>query len=151
MGRAGLAEICRLLLDAGFTPIDPFMIAPHEDIARINALPSLDAQREAWRPLNAFIGENSANTIGVCEGVLAILDGPDVHSGTAAEIGFAFAKGKPIVGYRGDFRLAADNIGSAINLQVENFITASGVSIVTAIGEAAPALQTAIRAKLRNA
>lgn len=38
--------------------------------------------------------------------MLAILDGQDVDSGTAAEIGYAFARRKPIVGYRGDLRVA---------------------------------------------
>ena len=33
----------------------------------------------------------------------AVLDGTDVDSGTASEIGYAFAKGKAIVGYRGVF------------------------------------------------
>ena len=64
-------------------------------------------------------------------GVVAILDGPDVESGTAAEIGYAFARGKLIVGYRGDFRLSADNEGSIVNLQVEFFIRQSGGTIVT--------------------
>jgi nucleoside 2-deoxyribosyltransferase len=62
--------------------------------------------------------------------VFAVLDGTDVDSGTAAEIGYAFAKGKPILGYRGDFRLSADNDGSIVNLQVEYFIRASGGTII---------------------
>jgi len=37
-------------------------------------------------------------------------------------IGFAFAKGKPIIGYRGDLRLSGDNDGAIVNLQVEYFI-----------------------------
>ena len=65
--------------------------------------------------------------------VLAVLDGTDVDSGTAAEIGYAFAKGRPILGYRGDFRLSADNEGSTVNLQVEYFITASGGTIFTSV------------------
>ena len=63
--------------------------------------------------------------------VLANLDGQDVDSGTAAEIGYAFAKGKPIIGYRGDLRLSSDNVGSTVNLQVEFFIRESGGEIVT--------------------
>jgi len=59
-----------------------------------------------------------------------VLDGPDVDSGTAAEIGYAFARGKLIVGYRGDSRVSADNEGGVVNLQVEFFIRASGGTIV---------------------
>ena len=65
--------------------------------------------------------------------MFAVLDGTDVDSGTAAEIGYAFARGKKILGYRGDFRLSADNEGATVNLQVEYFIRESGGDIVTAL------------------
>ena len=57
-----------------------------------------------------------------CDAVLAVLDGVDVDSGTAAEIGFAYALGKPVVGWRSDFRQAGDNAASVVNLQVEHFL-----------------------------
>ena len=60
---------------------------------------------------------------------------------TAAEIGYALAKGKPIVGYRGDFRLSADNEGSIVNLQVEYFIRQSGGDIIAALADAGGALE----------
>ena len=64
-----------------------------------------------------------------------MLDGTDVDSGTAAEIGYAFAKNKLIIGYRGDFRLSADNEGGIVNLQVEYFIRASGGDIITKLND----------------
>jgi nucleoside 2-deoxyribosyltransferase len=70
----------------------------------------------------------------------AVLDGVDVDSGTAAEIGYAYARGKPILGYRGDFRLSADNEGSTVNLQVEYFIRQSGGDIIAALADLGPAL-----------
>lgn len=39
-----------------------------------------------------------------CDAVVAILDGPDSDSGTCVEIGYARAKGKPVIGVRTDFR-----------------------------------------------
>ena len=66
---------------------------------------------------------------------IAVIDGVDVDSGTAAEIGYAFARGKPIIGYRGDVRLAADNEGAVVNLQVEYFIRQSGGCIVRSLAE----------------
>lgn len=36
--------------------------------------------------------------------VIALLDGPDIDSGTAVEMGYAFAKGKPIFGLLTDRR-----------------------------------------------
>ena len=53
-----------------------------------------------------------------------------MDSGTAAEIGYAFARGKPIIGYRGDLRLSSDNVALTVNLQVEFFITESGGEIL---------------------
>ena len=60
---------------------------------------------------------------------MAILDGVDVDSGTASEIGYAFARNKYIEGLRTDWRLTGDNEGSVVNLQVQYFIEASGGSI----------------------
>ena len=58
-------------------------------------------RRDAWRQLNEEIGANNRAAIDGARGLVAILDGADVDSGTAAEIGYAFARGKLIVGYRG--------------------------------------------------
>jgi len=52
--------------------------------------------------------------------VVAILDGPDVDSGTCVEIGFAFAKGKPIIGIRTDSRTSEDR---GLNLMVSHACT----------------------------
>jgi len=46
-------------------------------------------------------------------------------------IGYAFARGKPIIGYRGDLRLSSDNVGLTVNLQVEFFIRESGGEILS--------------------
>ncbi len=73
--------------------------------------------------------------IDACPLIIAVLDGTDVDSGTAAEIGYAFAKAKRIIGYRGDLRLAADNEGCTVNLQVEYFIAASGGEIVRTLDD----------------
>ncbi|MGB9928114.1 MAG: nucleoside 2-deoxyribosyltransferase [Methanosarcina sp.] len=48
--------------------------------------------------------------------IVAVLDGVDVDSGTAWEIGYAYAKGKPVIGLRTDFRSLSDGI---VNLMVE--------------------------------
>lgn len=43
-----------------------------------------------------------------CSVVVAILDGSDADSGTAWECGYAFAKGKRVIGVRTDFRISED-------------------------------------------
>ena len=53
--------------------------------------------------------------------VVAVLDGVDVDSGTAWEIGYAYSREKPIIGIRTDFRTLSDGI---VNLMVEMSIVA---------------------------
>lgn len=133
LGRLGQAALVELARDCGHDVVDPFALTPQAELDRIARLASLEAQRDAWRALNAVIGETNTRAIEACDLVLAVLDGPDVDSGTAAEIGFAFARGKTILAYRGDFRLSADNAGSIVNLQVEYFIRASGGEILASL------------------
>lgn len=115
--------------------IDPFQLVDPERIASIDSMPAGEDRVRAWQVLNAEIGAINQRHIDDCDVVFAVLDGTDVDSGTAAEIGYAYAKGKLIVGYRGDFRLSADNEGGIVNLQVEHFIRASGGTIIRKFSE----------------
>jgi len=72
---------------------------------------------------NATAAQRNEEMLRDCDAVLAVLDGVDVDSGTAAEIGFAYALGKTVIGWRSDFRMAGDNGASVVNLQVEHFLT----------------------------
>jgi nucleoside 2-deoxyribosyltransferase len=117
-------------------------------IAAIRRLPYGVRKRASWRGLNPEIGARNRAAIDRADGVVAVLDGVDVDSGTAAEIGYAFARGKLIVGYRGDFRLSADNEGSKVNLQVEFFIRESGGTIVKRYEDLKSSLR-ALRGRLR--
>jgi len=40
--------------------------------------------------------------------VVAVLDGPDVDSGTAFEVGYAYARNIPVIGIRTDYRKSQD-------------------------------------------
>ena len=111
--------------------LDPWGLTDPGELAAVEAMPYGVERRDAWRRLNREIGARNRSAIDGARAVVAVLDGVDVDSGTAAEIGYAFARGKLIVGYRGDFRLSADNEGGAVNLQVEYFIRESGGAIVT--------------------
>ena len=43
------------------------------------------------------------------DAVLAVLDGAEVDSGVAWEVGYAYARGKPVIGVRTDFRPGAEH------------------------------------------
>jgi nucleoside 2-deoxyribosyltransferase len=150
-GPLGFSEVGRSYQNAALIPelvrqghdiLDPWTLTEPRAIAAVAAMPYGPERREAWCKLNAEIAANNRAAIDRCDAVFAILDGVDVDSGTAAEIGYAFARGKPILGYRGDLRLSADNEGATVNLQVEYFIRQSGGTIVTTIADAFARLST---------
>ena len=59
--------------------------------------------------------EHCIKSIDEADAMLCILEGPDVDSGTCIEMGYAYARGKPIIGVRTDFRASEDK---GVNLMV---------------------------------
>lgn len=68
--------------------------------------------------------------------VVANMDGPDPDSGTCWEVGYAYAKNKPIICYRTDFRNAEDFVGSRYNLMLSQ--SASKTFEIDAMKETIP-------------
>ncbi len=52
--------------------------------------------------------------------IVAVIDGADVDSGTAWEIGYAYSKGKPVLGLKTDFRTLG--IEGTVNLMIERAV-----------------------------
>lgn len=86
--------------------------------------------------VNERVGRRNVELLDRCDGVLAVLDGVDVDSGTAAEVGYAGARGKPVVGLRTDLRPGGDNQATPVNLQVAYFIYASGGTVWSGVADA---------------
>ena len=140
-GRAFYAgQVIPSIAALGHEPIDPWALTDQAKLDAVLAMPWGPNRREAWRVLDLEIGHNNRMGIDHADAMFAILDGADVDSGTAAEIGYGFGRGMPILGYRGDFRICSDNEGTAINLQVEYFIRESGGDIITKLTELPTAL-----------
>ena len=79
---------------------------------------------------NATLFKKNVEGIDKSDLVVAILDGgSDVDSGTAWEIGYAWARGIPIVGLRTDFRTLG--IEGIVNLMIEE----CAVRIHTSVNE----------------
>lgn len=66
-----------------------------------------------------FIMERDSAAIDACDILVALLDGSQVDDGTAWEIGYAYAKGKPVIGIRTDFRNAGDTTHGRVNAMIE--------------------------------
>jgi nucleoside 2-deoxyribosyltransferase len=132
-------------LNCLFTVIDPWRLTEPKIIDIATRAPEGPRQRKAWEYANRVIGLNNENGIRRGQFLLGILDGSDVDSGTASEIAFGASLGKLIEAYRSDFRLAGDNIGSRVNLQVEHWVRKGGGVISATLDD----LITALRARVR--
>ncbi len=128
-------KIIPLFTELNLICIDPWKLTPENLIEEVNSIDNGELKSAEWRKLNRVIAENNRNGIEGSDGMLAILDGTDVDSGTASEIGYAAALNKKICGYRSDFRRSGDNDGAIVNLQVEYFILNSGGRIISNLSE----------------
>lgn len=135
-------KIIPLIEELDYLVLDPWKLTPDELVQKVLALPYGPERSERLKGLNDIIGRNNMNAIKESTGIVAVLDGSDVDSGTASEIGYASALGKPILGYRGDFRISSDNEELRVNLQVEYFIHLNGGRIITKIDNLQRELRT---------
>ncbi len=143
-GPLGFSELGRLLhkniikpmiIDLGFEIRDPWILTPQAITNSARRPPFGQEQRDQWYRVNPILGRNNAQAIRESDVIVAVLDGPDVDSGTAGEIAFAFGLGKVVIGYNGAFRPSGDNVGTIVNLQIEHFIFESGGTIVTSLAD----------------
>jgi nucleoside 2-deoxyribosyltransferase len=130
-------ELLEAIRAVGIEPLDPWDDpAAERELDDAHKMALDEERRETFRAINRRLGAANAANIERSDALLAVLDGVDVDSGTAAEVGFAAAIGKPIVGLRLDTRQAGDNEGAVVNMQVEHFIVASGGDLVGSIEDA---------------
>lgn len=93
------------LISAGF-----IVFLPQEDSNNVKDM--LDRQK--------IIFNKNLKGIENSDIIVAVIDGADIDSGTAWEIGFAFAKAKPVLGLRTDFRTLG--IEGTVNLMIEQSV-----------------------------
>jgi nucleoside 2-deoxyribosyltransferase len=93
------ADVARCLESEGFEVWLPQEHEPRDQTAR--AIFEMDVAAIDWADM-----------------VVACMDGPDPDSGTAWECGYAYAKDKPVVCYRTDFRITGDTEGAPYNLML---------------------------------
>jgi nucleoside 2-deoxyribosyltransferase len=129
-------ELERALAGTGITVHNPWKGDFGAEFARANAIADHAERVAALGRVNTRVARANEEAIRAADVVLAVLDGVDVDSGTASEMGFAFALGKRVHGLRTDTRLIGDNEGSAINLQVQYWIEASGGTLVRTLADA---------------
>lgn len=96
--REALARLAAGLEQAGHTTFLPHRDAG-DDAATRGPVDEADAEERRKRVFDADLAGLQKT-----DGVVALLDGPDVDAGTAFEVGWAHANGRPVMGVRTDFR-----------------------------------------------
>ncbi|MDQ3678120.1 MAG: nucleoside 2-deoxyribosyltransferase [Actinomycetota bacterium] len=126
-GRAYYGERYLPALAEHVEPIDPWTLTEPAAFA---------TARETGREheLGLDVGARNAAAIRGAQLLIAHLDGQEVDAGTASEVGYAAALGRPCLGLRSDLRTSGEP-GMAVNLQVEAFIVLSGGFIASSLDE----------------
>lgn len=114
----------RLVADAGFETFLPHRDNPPKDLGNV-----------------ATIFANDRGAIDRCDVVVANLNGLTTDDGTAWEIGYAFALGRPIIGLHTDWR--ARFATETVNLMIECSLT----RLVRSEGELEEALREWLAAR----
>jgi nucleoside 2-deoxyribosyltransferase len=114
-------------------PVDPWSLTSPEEISEARAAGKL-------HEMALEIGHRNTVAIRSCDLLVALLDGQEPDSGTAAELGYAAALEKTCFGLRSDLRQAGEE-GVAVNLQLETFVVGSGGKIVASLEDLVAALQ----------
>jgi nucleoside 2-deoxyribosyltransferase len=113
-----IEKVEQVVVEAGFTTFLPHRDNPTKDESNV-----------------AEIFANDRRGIDECDVVVASLNGITTDDGTAWELGYAFARGKPIVGLYTDWRCRFDH--EVVNLMIECSLTA----LVRSIDDLPGALQ----------
>ncbi len=111
------------------------------EFERVHGLRDIDERRAGLHAVNLGIGGKNEALIRSVDLLVGVLDGVDVDSGTAAEMGFAYGLGTPVFGLRTDWRMTGDNEAAGVNLQLRYFIERSGGRYVTTVAELVEALR----------
>ncbi len=104
----------------------PLFTRPEQDWNRALAAGLRAAGHEVFVPQESQrpnptaqqIFERDLEGLDWCEAVVAVMDGVDPDSGTAWECGYAYARSKPIVTFRSDFRKPGETRGVSFNLML---------------------------------
>jgi nucleoside 2-deoxyribosyltransferase len=108
-------------------PVDPWALTSALEVAAA-------ARRGEQAEMAREIGRRNIEAIRSCELLVAQLDGQEPDAGTVSELGFAAGLGLTCFGLRTDLRQAGED-GALLNLQVQEFVLASGGVIVGSLKE----------------
>ncbi len=121
-GRDWYASTLLPLLARYFEIVDPWALVTQASIEEARASGEL---REYW----LGVGRRNFDAIDSCRYVVAVLDGDPPDIGTVAEVAWAAARGKRVIGYRSDIRQSGEE-AMETNLMIPAAIELSGGRIL---------------------
>jgi nucleoside 2-deoxyribosyltransferase len=122
---------------------NPFDNPAGEEFADVRKLDHYPDRLVRYADINGRIASVNEAALRETDLVVAALEGVEVDAGTAAEIGFAYALGKRVIGFRIDRRRAGENEACLVNLQVRWFIDRSGGTVVRSVDDLVAAVAAA--------
>lgn len=129
-----LEKVKAHLVELGFEVFDPWAQPFSKAIREASGIADHDERIAAYTRLAQQIGAANENGIRESDILLAVLDGAEVDSGCAAELGFAAGIGRRCYGLRTDWRDTGE-FGLPLNLQVLHFVQKSGGRLFRSIEE----------------
>jgi len=126
-GRHYYREVYLPALATVVMPVDPWSLTSADEIVAARA----DGREHE---LLLTIGRRNIAALASCALLAAYLDGQELDSGTAAEVGFAAGTGVTCFGLRTDLRENGEP-AATVNLQVETFILESGGQICSSLDD----------------
>ena len=116
------------MLKENYEVLDPWDMVPtfQKEFAEALKIEDKAQQAKRWWEILDSTPPADLGKVDESDFLLAVLDGPDVDSGTSLEIGYAYAKGKTMLGYRSDIRQAGEMPPLKVNVMIEACIRLSG-------------------------
>lgn len=127
-----LEKIKARLVQLGYEIFNPWEQPFSKAIREASGIEDYHERLAAFARLAREIGAANENGIRESDILLGVLDGAEVDSGTACEIGFAMTIRKKCFGLRTDWRDSGE-FGLPLNLQVLYFIERSGGKLFRSI------------------
>lgn len=141
-------RLVRMLREQDFIVLNPWELTPQSEVEKALAIEGEIERKTALRDMDCIIATRNIHAIRTTDIILATLDGQEVDSGTACEMGMGFSLGKAVFGLRSDFRQSGENDGCTVNMQVEHCIHASGGILFTSLREVRDKLHLLVMAGL---
>ncbi len=129
-----LERVKARLRQLGYETFDPWAQPFSNAIREASGIEDYNERVASLTRLARDVGYSNENAIRECKMLLAVLDGAEIDSGTASEIGFAVGIGRRSYGLRTDWRDSGE-FGLPLNLQVLHFIERSGGKLFRSIEE----------------